>query len=153
MREIKLKLTVELVPSSAWYNNLRKILKPKMWESLRKNVYKKFKYKCAICMSEGRLHAHEVWQYDDQSHLQSLVDIIALCTKCHAVKHIGYAGIQASEGKLNYENLVKHFMKINNCDRQIFEKHINKASKKFEERSRYDWQLNLGSLKNFEKSS
>ena len=138
-----LKLTIELVPSSSWNQNLRSLLKPKMWESLRKEIYKKYNYKCAICNSGGRLHAHEVWEYDDKNHIQKLENLIALCSKCHAVKHIGLAGIQASEGKINYENLVKHFMKVNNCDRQTFEKHSEEAFKKFEEQSRYEWQIDL----------
>ncbi|KKQ37909.1 MAG: hypothetical protein US53_C0006G0003 [Candidatus Woesebacteria bacterium GW2011_GWA1_37_7] len=144
-----LKLTIELVPSSSWNQNLRSLLKPQMWERLRKEIYKKFNYKCAICRSGGKLHAHEVWEYDDENHIQKLVDIIALCSKCHAVKHVGLAGIQASEGKLNFENLVKHFMKVNNCDRVTFEKHRDKAFNKFEERSRYDWSLDISSLKRF----
>jgi len=144
-----LKLTIELVPSSSWNQNLRSLLKPQMWERLRKEIYKKFNYKCAICRSGGKLHAHEVWEYDDENHIQKLVDIIALCSKCHAVKHVGLAGIQASEGKLNFENLVKHFMKVNNCDRETFEKHRDKAFNKFEERSRYDWSLDISSLKRF----
>src|SRR3989304_10056088 len=107
----KLKLEIELVPASSWNNNLRNLLKPKMWENLRKEVYRKYNYKCAICNSDGRLHAHEIWGYDDKNHIQKLVDIIALCSKCHAVKHIGLAGIQAREGKINFEKLIKHFMK------------------------------------------
>jgi len=138
-----LKLTIKLVPASSWNQNLRSLLKPKMWESLRKEIYKKYNYKCSICNSDGRLHAHEVWEYDDKNYIQKLVDIITLCSKCHAVKHIGLAGIQASEGKTNFENLVKHFMEVNNCDRETFEKHQREAFKKFEERSKYDWLIDL----------
>ncbi len=146
----KLKLTIELVPSSSWNQNLRSLLKPIMWEKLRKSIYKKNNYKCAICNSGGRLHAHEVWEYDDKNHTQKLKSLIAVCSKCHAVKHIGLAGIQASKGKLNYENLVKYFMKVNNCDRITFEKHQKETFKKFEERSRYEWELDLSKLKDYE---
>lgn len=142
----KLKLTIELVPASSWQNNLRSLLKPQMWEKLREEVYKKYNYKCTICGNGGRLHAHEVWDYDNENHIQKLVEIIALCFKCHAVKHIGLAGIQASEEKLNFENLIKHFMKVNNCDRETFEIHQKEAFKKFDERSRYEWQLDLNNL-------
>ena len=114
-----------------------------MWEKLRKEVYKKYDYACSICRSGGKLHAHEVWEYDDKKHIQMLKDLVALCSKCHAVKHIGHAGIQASEGKLNYEKLIKHFMQVNNCDRVTFDKHLAEAYKQFEERFHYDWQLDL----------
>ncbi|KKQ51905.1 HNH endonuclease [Candidatus Woesebacteria bacterium RIFCSPHIGHO2_01_FULL_39_17] len=143
----KLKLIIELVPASSWNQNLRSLLKPQMWEKLRKEVYKKHNYKCAICKSGGRLQAHEVWEYDDKNHIQKLVDLVALCSKCHAVKHIGLAGIQASEGKLNYDNLIKHFMKVNNCGRDVFEKHQTEAFKKFDERSCYEWSTDFSEYK------
>ena len=142
----KLKLTIELVPSSSWNQNLRSLLKPQMWGRLKKEVYKKYDYKCSICRAGGKLHAHEVWEYDDEKHIQKLIDIIALCSKCHTVKHIGLAGILASQGKTNFKNLVKHFMKVNNCGRDVFEKHQAEAFKKFEERSHYEWQIELNNL-------
>src|SRR3989344_8527269 len=76
----KLKLTIDLVPASSWNQNLRSLLKPKMWENLRKETYKKYKFRCAFCKSQGRLHAHEVWDYDDKNYVQKLVNIIALCS-------------------------------------------------------------------------
>jgi len=143
----KLKLEIELVPASSWNNNLRNLLKPQMWENLRKEVYRKYNYKCAICGAGGQLHAHEAWEYDDKNRIQKLVNLIALCSKCHAVKHIGFAGIQTSQGKINFENLVEHFMKINNCSREVFEKHQRQAFKKFEERSDQEWSLELQEYK------
>ncbi|OGM09469.1 HNH endonuclease [Candidatus Woesebacteria bacterium RBG_13_34_9] len=139
----KLKLTIELVPASTWDNNLRNLLKSQMWEYIRKSVYKKCNYKCVICKNKTGLHAHEIWKYDDKNHIQKLVNIFALCSKCHSIKHLGFAGLQISKGKVNYENLVKHFMQVNNCSREIFEKHQKKALKKFEERSHFDWQIDL----------
>ena len=145
----KLKLTIDLVPASSWNQNLRSLLKPKMWENLRKETYKKYKFRCAFCKSQGRLHAHEVWDYDDKNYVQKLVNIIALCSKCHEVKHIGFAGIQSSKGNLNYESLVKHFMMVNNCSRDIFKKHYNETFEKFEKRSHYDWTPDLSLLERF----
>lgn len=147
----KLRLAIELVPASSWNQNLRSLLKPQMWKSLRKEVYKKNNHKCAICgrrpggplARREKLHAHEVWEYDDKKHIQRLKDIITLCRMCHAVKHIGLSGIKAGKGKISYESLVKHFMKVNNCERGVFEKHQKEAFKKFEERSRYEWTLDL----------
>jgi len=34
-------------------------------------------------------------------------------------------------------------MKVNNCDRFIFEEHLAQAYKKFEERSKYEWTIDL----------
>ena len=72
-----LKLTIEIVPSSAWQNNLRSVLTKKMWGDIRKKVYTKYGSKCAICGKvPKKLHAHEVWGYDDKTHVQILRDII-----------------------------------------------------------------------------
>lgn len=143
----KLKLTIELVPSSSWQNNLRGILKPKMWKEIRKKVNKKDNERCSVCNSKGRLHAHEVWEYNDQSKIQTLKNIISLCYYCHGVKHFGYTTLKNSENK---EKFVKHFMKVNKCDRLTFQKHLIDETGKFNERSEYEWQLDLTKLKDFE---
>jgi 5-methylcytosine-specific restriction endonuclease McrA len=142
------RLSVELVPSSAWQNNLRSILKPGMWEELRKKVYQKGNFKCAVCNSISILHAHEVWHFDDENKIQILSDVIPLCYMCHMVKHIGYGSLTG--GKQLNEKLIKHFMKVNKCERLDFQKHFKKVTGKFNERSNYEWQLDLQKLKDFE---
>lgn len=142
---IGLILTIELVPSSAWQNNLRGLLKPSMWDEIRKKVYKKHNDRCLICKSKSRLHAHEVWEYDDKNHIQELKDIIPLCYLCHGVKHIGFSSLKGE----NTEKFIKHFMKINKCDRITFQKHLKKETEKFSERSKYEWQLNLTNLNKY----
>lgn len=148
LKHKRLKLDIELVPSSSWGLNLRNLLMPKMWKKLREEVVAKYNNRCAVCGKGGKLHAHEVWNYDDKNHIQKLKDIITLCTMCHATKHIGLAGIQASEKGSSYENLIKHFMKVNNCSREVFEKHLKSAFQKFEERSHYEWQIDLTTYRN-----
>ncbi len=141
-----LKLNIELVPASSWNNNLRSILKPYMWNNIRKEVYKRYNNKCTICATSGPLHAHEVWKYDDKNHVQCLTNIVALCKNCHAVKHFGLTELEDSKGKMDKEKIIKHFMKVNKCSRDIFLKHKTKAMKLFEERSKHDWLLNIGKL-------
>lgn len=64
------------------------------------------------------------------------------------VKHIGLSGILAIEGKLDYEKVIEHFIKVNNCDRNVFEKHRDKAFEKWRARSSHNWQVDLGEYKN-----
>jgi len=90
------------------------------------------------------LNCHEIWEYDDQNHIQKLASFIALCDLCHYVKHIGLAGILAIKGELDYERVVEHFMKVNGCDRETFEEHRQKAFDQWHERSRYEWNVDLG---------
>jgi len=140
----KLKLTIELVPKTSWYNNMRKVLPKTEWDKLRKQTYAEYGHKCGICDAEGRLNCHEIWEYDDSNHRQRLLGFIALCNLCHHVKHIGLAGILASKGQLDYEKVVEHFVKVNRCGRRGFDKHRKKAFTQWAERSKHDWQVDLG---------
>ena len=162
-----LKLTIELVPDSAWNQNIRSILPNGAWEKIRQEVLEKSGNKCVICGARGKLNCHEVWEYDDvasgrkrnpseapvytgakgdQNHTQRLAGFLALCNLCHAVKHLGFAGIQADKNQgPDFEKLVKHFMKVNACNRLDFLKHQKEAYEKFEERSHFEWALDLNS--------
>jgi hypothetical protein len=71
---------------------------------------------------------------------------------CHHVKHIGLAGILASEGKLDYSRVVEHFMKVNNCDLAAFEKHREETFKQWAERSTYKWKVDLGEYRGYIKN-
>ncbi len=147
----KLKLDIELIPKGAWGNNLRTLLSKKDWDVLRKECYKKANYKCEICgFATEELDAHEVWEFDINTKTQTLVDIIALCSKCHGVKHI------RNSERLGYgDNAKKHFMNVNNCDELQFASRITKAQLDFEQRNRiYRWKvvanLDKFGLKNIE---
>lgn len=135
------RLSIELVPSTAWGQNLRKLMKPFMWHSIRNEVLEKAKGTCMICKANGTLDCHEVWIYDDESHIQKLAGFLALCKDCHDLKHIGFASL--SHGKPKYEKLVNHFMKVNNCSRADFVDHYNTAMNLFNERSKYDWEMDI----------
>jgi len=140
-----LKLTIELVPKTSWYSNMRNKMRPSQWDKLRKNVYEEYENKCGICGSKkGRLNCHEIWKYDDTNHEQKLKGFIALCDMCHHVKHIGYAGILAVEGQLDFEKVIRHYMKVNNCNKETFEKHKKRAFSKWRKRSTYKWKVDLG---------
>ena len=139
-----IKLEIELVPSSAWWKNLRAKITEKEWDMIRHETYLKYGYMCGICGSKGRMNCHELWKYNDISHVQKLVGFIALCDMCHHVKHIGLAGILASEGKLDYGEVVRHFMRVNSCTSADFEEHKSREFMIWEERSRNKWKLDLG---------
>ncbi len=150
----ELKLKIELVPKTSWYDNLRKYTDKNDWDKIRKQTYVNYEHKCGICGNEeGRLNCHELWEYDDKKHIQKLVGFIALCDMCHHVKHIGLAGILAERGELNYEKVVEHFVKVNECDSDTFKKHRKKAFEQWRERSSHKWQIDLGEYKNLFKSA
>lgn len=125
----ELILTAELVPSTSWYNNLRNVIAREDWDWIRSQVYLQYENRCGICGAGGSLHCHEVWHYDDVAHLQALEGFIALCPWCHHIKHLGYAGILAQQGKLDYAKLIG------------------------EKRSRYKWRVELGEYTSIIKAS
>jgi hypothetical protein len=139
-----LKLQIELVPSTTWYNNLRKEIPKEKWDALRRKVYSKYGYKCGICGKKGRMNCHELWSFDDKRHIQTLNGFISLCDMCHHAKHIGLAGILASRGELDYEQVIGHFMKVNGCDRNAFERHRDNAFAEWNGRSRHQWKVVAG---------
>ena len=140
-----LKLTIELVPSPCWQSNLRSSMSRADWDKLRKSVYATYNYRCGICeANDVQLNCHEIWHYDDEKHVQKLVGFIALCPMCHHCKHLGHAGILASQGKLDLEQVIAHFMRVNHCSREDFSVHRKAAFDKWHERNRFEWTTELG---------
>jgi hypothetical protein len=134
-----MKLQIELVPSTSWYSNLRKKIPKKEWDKIRKQCYADANYRCAICGVNDRLNCHEIWEYDDKEHIQRLKGFTALCDDCHMIKHIGFAEIQASKGLLDMNKLIEHFMRVNNVDRNAFDRHHKESFRIWRERSQYQW--------------
>ena len=142
-----LKLTIELVPSPCWQSNVRSSMTRAQWDTLRKSVYATYNYQCGICQASNvQLNCHEIWHYDDENHIQKLAGFIALCPMCHHCKHIGHAGILASQGKLDLEQVIEHFMQVNHCSREFYSTHRKAAFNVWHERNRFEWTTDLGSI-------
>lgn len=139
-----LKLTIELVSSTSWYENMRKVMSQSDWDVLRKKTYAEYGHKCGICGATGRLNCHEIWEYDDKKQVQTLKGFIALCNLCHHAKHIGFAQILADRGELDMHDVVNHFLEVNECDYPDYINHERSAWTKWEKRSEHDWQVDLG---------
>jgi hypothetical protein len=132
---------------------MRKVVPKAEWDKIRKSAYAEQNDRCGICGAEGRLECHELWEYDDEKHIQTLRGFIALCSLCHRVKHIGLAGIHASKGILDYEQVVDHFLKVNECSRDVFEQHKKQAFEQWRVRSQYQWEVNLGAYESLVSKS
>ena len=95
------KLTIESVPTTCWFSNVRDHVSAAAWKKIALVVAKEAGSRCEICGGRGHRHpveCHEVWFYDDKTLTQKLVRLIALCPRCHEVKHIGLA---KRRGRLN----------------------------------------------------
>ena len=95
------------------------------------------------------MNLHEIWKYDDAKYMQKLEGFVLLCKMCHHVKHIGLAGILASQGKLDYRKVIEHFCKVNHCTGKEFEEHKTEAFKIWERRSTHHWKQDFGKYKEF----
>ncbi len=138
---MKEKLTIELVPQTAWFSNVRSMVSKEDWDILRRETYKKAHYKCEICGGVGDRHpveCHEIWQYDDSNHIQKLAGLIALCPSCHEVKHIGLASVHGRQYIAK-----EHLAKVNGWSEEQVDQYVDEQFEKWQQRSRYQWEIDL----------
>ena len=142
-------LTVELVPKTSWYANVRKEVTKKQWNIIKKQTAEDANHICQECgssgLKQGRKHAvecHEIWQYDDKTLKQTLVGFIALCPRCHNVKHFGKARMLDLE-----QQTLQHFCKVNKMTAPFANAYINEAFRKWFERSQFKWEVDMSYLK------
>jgi hypothetical protein len=123
-----MKLTLELMPSTAWLHSLHTYLTTKAWSTLRKKVLEEYNYQCAICGANGgQLNCNEQWEYNDETNTQRLVRLVMLCQMCHLTAHM------MERGSITHDVLAEHFMRVNGCSRQVFDEYYQKC---LEERMR-----------------
>lgn len=147
-----MKLAIELVPSTVWFSSLYRLMSREAWYNMREGIIKEKGRKCQVCgETNGEMNLHEIWDYDDAKHIQKLEGFILLCRMCHHAKHIGLAGILANEGKLDYNEVIKHFCKVNNCSEKEFKNHVDRAFEIWRKRSAHQWKQDFGKYKEFVK--
>lgn len=140
-----MKLDFELVPDSCWYSNLRSELPKEVWDRIRKKAYARAGGKCMLCGAPSpRLEAHEQWEYDDETCVQKLKNVVAVCRACHEVIHIGRTQLLGREREAS-----EHFMKVNGCTYAEYRKALGEANEKHRERSRKEWKLDVSALQQF----
>jgi len=89
------------------------------------------------------LEAHERWSYDEDTKVQKLERIIALCHRCHSLTHHGLAGIRGV-----HKFAEKHLMKVNGWTEEQVSKHIEEQWLIWKERSKINWKLDVSLITN-----
>lgn len=138
------RLAIELVPSTAWWSNVRSNVTRAQWERCKNFVKNRSENRCEICGGQGRrwpVECHEIWAYDDERRIQTLVDLIALCPSCHEVKHIGRAFAVG-----NGQRALEHLCRINGWSLAHAEAYINVQLEIWELRSTHPWRLDISFL-------
>ncbi len=141
-----MKLDFELVPDGCWYSNLRSILSKEAWDFVRKDAYARADGKCMICGTvSSRLEAHEKWGYDEESGIQKLTDVLAICKDCHAVIHIGRTSLKGDESAA-----CEHYMKVNGASYAEYRRALGEANRRHQSLNRVsEWALDLTWLKRY----
>jgi hypothetical protein len=141
-----IRLSVELVPKTCWFSNVRDHVTKGEWDKLRNASYERAGNICEICGGRGEKHpveCHEIWEYDDDDSTQTLKGLISLCPVCHEAKHIGLAFLHGRG-----EMAKKHLSKANNWADEKTEQYLKLVRAIWLERSKHEWKLNFDWLVN-----
>jgi transposase-like protein len=90
------------------------------------------------CNAKGRMEAHEIWHYNDETNTQKLGGLICLCNLCHLTMHLGFAEIQ---GKL--PDVQRHLGKVNGWSKKETQEYIEAVFEVWFMRSKKQWTLDL----------
>ena len=155
----QLKLTIELVPGTLWYQSLRSVVGNGDWSKITYRVCENALGKCEVCgrlvgaWDCKRLNCHELWKYDDLLHVQKLVGFIALCDLCHHVKHLGFLGTLVASDPIRYKGLkeavISNFCVVNECSGKVYEGCYLEAMTVFTARSQFKWTQDFSYLYNW----
>ncbi|HEV3470862.1 MAG TPA: HNH endonuclease [Pyrinomonadaceae bacterium] len=140
-------LTVELVPRSAWFKNVRSHVSREEWERLKRITFGRAGYACEVCGGRGArwpVECHEVFAYDDERRVQKLLRLVALCPRCHEVKHIGLAGVRGRR-----REAVAHLARVNGWSEEDAETYLEVCFETWHRRSCHEWRLDLSLLEQF----
>ncbi len=138
------RLTIELVPQTCWFSNVRSEVSPADWDQLRKTTSHNAGGRCQVCGGRGPkwpVECHEIWYYDDNHHVQTLVGLLALCPACHEVKHMGLANIRGRG-----EIAARHLATVNGWTPQEAERYIAAQFALWQRRSAFQWTLDMSWL-------
>ena len=110
---------------------------------IRKDAIKTSNEKCAICGRKAqRLEAHERWSYNEETGVQKLETVIAVCKDCHSAIHMERTQLYG-----DIERAENHYMKVNNCSYAEMKKDRSEANLVHQRRNRIDWQTDTSFLK------
>jgi len=144
----KPKLTIELVPKTCHFSNVRTCVSTADWDKIRKISYENANNKCEICGDTGKnqgvkhnVECHEIWHYDEETLTQKLIGLISLCPRCHMVKHIGRSIVIGKED-ICYRQLAK----INKWTQKQVQNHIVESFDKHKILSKHQWKLDISLL-------
>jgi len=141
-----MKLGIEPIPEGSWGLSLAHLLPKPVWDTLRREVYAEYGYKCCICgATDKQLHCHEVWEY--KGNVQRLVNLQCICVDCHNIKHWGRTVAMLHNGEFTqeyFDSLKRHFCKVNNCSEREMLNYIVEVGMRYAKRSDKKYRIDFG---------
>lgn len=141
------QLFVDLVPTTAWFSNLRSELSADEWKAVQKKTFKSAGHRCQACGGKGDAHpveCHERWEFDMESQIQRLVKTVALCPACHQSTHYGLARVRGLESEAR-----EQLKRVNRWTDSELDAHVREAMDTYADRSDVEWTLDARSLLSF----
>ena len=135
------RLTIELVPFTCWFSNVRDHVDRDTWDRIRRRIYADVNRMCAVCGGHGPkwpVECHELWEYDDDAHIQKLTGLTGLCPACHEVKHMGLANIRGRGAEAR-----EHLAQVNGWTADEAGEYVTEAFRVWKERSEHEWTLDM----------
>jgi hypothetical protein len=139
------RLTIELIPETCWFSNIRNHVSHEGWKFISKQVFAGAHYRCQICGGQGDqwpVECHEIFEFDDRTHTQKLVGLVALCPACHNAKHFGLAQMKGQE-----QAALDQLEKVNRWTQDEFDLYIDEVFSDWRRRSEHKWNIDLSFLK------
>jgi len=134
-------LVPEMLPITTWEQNIRHKLGPDAWDRMRKHAYRAAGFRCEICGASGKLEAHELWGLANETCVQKLERILALCPYCHKAHHLGIARRLGM-----YDDVRRHLKYVNSWSDRELAAAIQDAYEIWEQRCEWPWQVDLSWL-------
>ena len=141
------RLFIDLVPSSAWFSNLRSEVLDAEWGTIKSKTFRAANYHCEACGGQGPNHpveCHERWSYEEDIGVQILCGTIALCPACHEATHFGLARVRGRDGEARQQ-----LQRVNRWTDQQVDEHIAMAMADYKRRSARKWTLDASWLLDF----
>lgn len=142
------RLSIELVPKTCWWKNVRGNVSKADWDKCKAMVRARSGDRCEVCGGRGQrwpVDCHEVWHYGvrefDGAHVQTLVDLAALCPACHQVKHLGRS-MAVRDG----DRAIAHLAAVNRWPADLTYRYAAYAFDLWRARSQHEWQLDVSLL-------
>jgi hypothetical protein len=146
------RLQITPIPQPLFGVNLRAVLRPSQWNSLRSSLIAERGKACETCRTKvhytSDLHAHEEWEYDVTSdpacaHIRR---IVLQCRKCHGCEHFFRLVVQARKAMVagwQITDVIEHFCAVNGATREEFDQHAQAAMTNWRRLSSLRWRVNL----------